>query len=841
MGRMIRRSYAHLLVIPVVMFTLPALADGEGPDKGVVARYGADITQFRSELAAVDALYKSDFAGLNGDRFRDLRASLTDDLDALRKALDQVGKGSLDQVLGAADNSLSQVLRDVWLIYADVASKRVEILRNKMVEQQKAIEKEFSDRREAIDKKSGYGTADYVLALAQLATELRNKETTQVTASAKTYTDAENELLSHYKALVGETWKLQDFNKRRSRDASAILFQQAVYRYFCYELAARDPSFLKALFGASVPQAELDRLLQLASPWHLVVPWSYQGAYPAGKPDGDFSPTPEHFSWRMDAIFANNPVERLRQYDKLPALNFDGSDLEVMAKLLSARLVRFFTVQADQDRAFGELSDLAKAIDDASTPLPDAEAVAKAIDAALVLQGPYNDVLRNQQTWREAVERFRGRMIEARRKLDLKRTWLVVVARETGVVTKIVEPKIVNGVPEKVPDGFSEREELKKIDDRISLLKLNKLPTGDWEAKRAAVVKSVDQFVQKEQETFDKAKTDLDDAEKKSKQADADAAKLDPGPYRRAYADARSLYKAAVAALPTADAADFAYLPEKAEDFAGKDQESVKRLGTRIAEIQRARSDLRFALAEKMSDYDRNDAELRELGKAVANDRGAAVALAQKTLTDMGAKDDEFLQVFNDLKQKLDTLNKVLGTGGKVLPDTPDFMNKADREALITRLSGVLSTIAKILKFIGTNAARAKTAADIYTQIANGDATTALNGVAAILEQAASEADKIPGAGVVVGRFLGFYAQATGAANTAIVNIRKKIIEADLSNAFSTPPARHLYTQNEIEGALSRLVNPDLKRITAYVQTQRVMGLVGATNLAQAIDQRPRP
>jgi YD repeat-containing protein len=63
--------------------------------------------------------------------------------------------------------------------------------------------------------------------------------------------------------------------------------------------------------------------------------------------------------FKFNDALAAEPVESLRQYDTtLPALDFDGGPLEQLAKMLSARLVRFYTVQAAAQNHLARLEEL---------------------------------------------------------------------------------------------------------------------------------------------------------------------------------------------------------------------------------------------------------------------------------------------------------------------------------------------------------------------------------------------------------------------------------------------------------------------------------------------------
>jgi hypothetical protein len=833
---------ASIVLVALSMLTVEGRSQVRNPDQDIYSRYHSLLERYVGQADEAAVLYRREIVGAVTDGYdkpipetqvMEKYSGARGDIVAARAALDAAhadylaGKSSLADYLRAGDRAVQRAIDKMWTIDLDLTGWQVSALDTRRRHESRDIDKAYSDGRTALEQRYPQRGSEFDAAVAKLRDDLTAKERGQIELAIKDYKAIQNHLGEYLKAMAGDTWILQDFNERRERHATAEEFRTAVYSNFCFRLGDRDPKLLTQLFGNAVDKnSALDFFVVFpGSPDRLIVRAIFNRAPDSGKED--YTPALANGLWKMDAFLADYPVEKLRKYDSaLPPLDFAGGDIEQMSRILSSRLVRFYLVTQAQDATF---RDIQKAVDGAgpAAPLPDTSKLPEMFKAAMDKQRVYADAKRERDMAQSEFDRAAGAATKAQQDLDK-------ATASIGTTLMFVDNGDAVAAAKPGARGARSAKDLLKVyKDRIALLKLNNRPTEQWEQRVADIEKAIAAALQPLQDALTKALTDKDSAAKKLQEVAGRTKGIKPEDAAQAYLAAKQQYDAAVAALPPDARKDLAALPAKPDDYPG--DAVLKKLDERIAQVRRERQNAQYDLLAKLSELQRNDSELNQLARSIANDRAAGEGLADKTLSDLGAADEGLAKAFETLKAGLDEGKSVLTKSDRGMQVLEKLTKDAEGTTILKEVREHTKTISEAFKLAGETAERIATAIKLSNQFEAADPRSGLDALGTLLDLTSSTAEKVPVMGQTLGRFLGFYSKAAVACGQAAVRIQDKIIETNLNTAFSNPPPeRHLYLRSEIENGALSLQNANVDRITNMLQVRRLITLVHATGLGEA-------
>lgn len=825
------RSMRTLLLLAMVAAALmgPA-ANAESPEKEPYTRYRAMMEQYAKDMEEAAARYRSDIVGKVFDNegnpypeakvLEELRGAQKKNSDAMA-SLDRARDAwtsrtdSLDSFFRYAAYAVQRSAQAAFAALADETRWRVVQLSARFAKQAWEQKAAFDKAAEAIRKADGYGK-DADARVEVLRRDYEGRERTLILSTLQSYRGLTDALLARRRVLAGDLWRLVDFHERRGRPEDARTFRGFVYGIHCYALGA-------TLGNSS--DSDLDFFVRFpGSPDRLIL--------------RKYLVEDIETLHKMDSALRAEPVESLRQHDNtLPPLSFGGSTAEQIAQLLSARLVRFYTVQAAQDAIYARLKDLNAQAGVLTAPMPEVAPIEAAIDAFRSASAGESDAAARRSAADRAVSGAEDAQRAAERELNYARNEVRLNNR-----FEVVGPEAKN--------ARLASQRLQEIRRQIALYQAQvddpSLPEDQRKPLREVTIPRLQADVAKAEAAVTAACADkatslqaatsrLDEA-RRARNA-LPAAGNPEGPAR--WSRVVELYAAARTALPEAYRKDLKDLPGRGDAAAASAAtEAARALRARVAEFLAHREQVTHRLREAYGELGRCESELALLARSIAGVRISAAVEAERLLQVLGATgEDEVVKEIQRLKEGLGEGKDLLETADGRLEKLEKLRQKLtgdDRGGwIIETVQERLGTVSKTLEFI--EGATEKGLAVKQAMEDLKDARTSLRAVSALLEAAGSAGGAIPVIGPTFGRFLGFYSQAAGACCDAACRIQDKLVRENVETLFSQPPPeRHLYTQGEVDSG-SSLQNEDArKRIAAMLQSRRLLFLAKASSLGEA-------
>lgn len=246
--------------------------------------------------ASIREYFKSARGGMES-----IRASAKRDLDRWKRELPEA-KEAIPLMYARPTRAISQA----WELHLAEAAQEVQGLMEEQKAVLAALYREREDKVAELQRRFGFGSAEYRADLARYDAILRRKRERERKAKMRqAYANATERLLAARLRLCGEAWRWMDIARRRGDDLEARKFTGFVYRQFAYDLERRPLVEREAVLGkgAGSGGSVLDTWRDLRKD-RLEI--------------RTFSLWEPMETLRMHAALAAEPVENFRRFDDSP-------------------------------------------------------------------------------------------------------------------------------------------------------------------------------------------------------------------------------------------------------------------------------------------------------------------------------------------------------------------------------------------------------------------------------------------------------------------------------------------------------------------------------------------
>jgi hypothetical protein len=792
-------------------------ARAEEPGREIYECYHEILVRYGEDLEAAEARYRPQFVGklFDGDGkprteewilsgIKECRATVAGDLKVLDDAFKQVRErtASLAWFVERGNAAMWSSGKEISRASIDETTLLVSRISQEQSAKSREIERAYQDKVAALSTKDR-DAYDKAVALAK--EEARIKEGPVIEKAVKDWEAARDSFLERRRVLAGDLWRLVDFHERRERKDDVAYFLDSVYRIHSYG----HPKNSQLDFFVSFPGSK-DRLI-VYQYFHPEIEGLHKIAY----------------------ALPDQPVESLRQFDTtLPDLTFTGTPLEQLAKRLSARMLRFYSLQARSKADFEKLESLRAVLEALPETSPDLSELAKAVETF-----PKSFAFEEEQEAARAAaqKKFDAADLavdKAQRDLDAARgdLWMnekSEVVKDSKVKNAERASKRMDAVRKQIADA--EKLAADETLDDETRRKYREIQVPQLKDKLAKMEAAATAACAGKQKDLEDARARLEEARREL----AAAPKQGKNVADEKWQQVRDLYRAARQALPGKEGEGLVELPEKGDAAAGKlAAEMLEKLMARVADLDARRDSARKELQELFGQWCREEREIKQLAVDIEKLKIEAATSARTALKELGARPDD--QVIKDLEAYCEKLKKVSDLLSKAGSD-PDDLQKSALSPALSALRDRMGSLGRILKYVHVPAQVAITLKKAQDGL--GDERQGIRAMFDLIKLAGDGADELPGMGPTIGKAISFYADTGRECAEAALRIQDKLIETNLKTLFSQPPPeRHLYTLEEVTAGSSLENEGANKRIATMLQARRLVGLTWATSEAEARD-----
>jgi hypothetical protein len=776
----------------------------------------AEVTTRRIETAVAGNLEDASGRPMGTDDIfgdlRKLREGATQTLTDLDHAYADwtAGKIDLTAFLDASHTAMDSGARVAFSVACSETYWHFRLLSQEYHKAAAALWAEYQAKCLEEERLHRYGTPKYNEAAAAHRKEYGDRDRVNLNRTVARHGEITRRLADRRRALAVDLWLLVDSHEARGNTSEA----------------ARVFRLLREIHDCTYPRKDgdsfnstLDYILNRERGLYVV---------PLG------SRFNEGMALTMDSVFRAEPLGSLRPVvTVLPPLSVAGTRPEQVARMLSARLKQLYELEAELERIFERLRTL-NASEDA-TPLEVARLRAAGDCFREIYAARAGAVDRRSLAERELLA-AKDALNQVRLDFDSAKYRIYFDDQEN-----VVEPRS--------PGSNSYESALKRLNDALRLrrgaLRDESTPPERKKALRDEIIPSYEERIRRLNDGFDRARAPFADvvksAERRVEQALRDKDAAVPPTFAmvsEAWEAVKGELDTVRASVPDAARRSIPLLPPDVDEKCEPALTAVlKTLTERGAEADARRRENEGALLREVALLRRVDSELVLVGRSVASLRASAVIEAEVLLSSIGAKpEDEVFRALRRTKTDLDSVKEMLEPGEPRLEKLEQLRERLLRdergkklvEAAQERLGLVIRTLERVGEAGEIPLAARQTWGDLQ------DPRTAYKGIVTILKGLDGTAGRVPVAGPIIAQTLGFYAWATENICSRAVEIQDQLIERDIRVLYEDPkPERHLYTMGEIGGAAGENAR---SRVAAMLQTRRLLFLVRASSLTEAMD-----
>jgi hypothetical protein len=750
------------------------------------------------------------------DQLDGLRARLAN-LDAARQSL-RGGSITLTRYYQLAQHEMHTGLEAAGHSMLNESSWRVAQLGGRSRATTRRFQEVFERRRRDLESREWPSTAAWEAAAEAMRREFELEESESFRQLHRDYDEVTRRLLVRRRTLAGDIWALQDFFLRRGQNAEAEWCRTRVYGlYSFHDLTFTDQGRNDSMMDGYALRSNGDALIAVRA---------------------------FRFATRldMDEALIREPVETLRTYDDtLAPLDFEGDDLEQLARVLAARLERYRAVSDEYRSALQRIGVLCRDPNLPSGTLdPDdlvrlANAVQERFRAQAEVRRPRRDsgeqVLAAERSWNEAVLAL-ARAQSTREARSAIRERDRIAGRLRDYREQLEDP----GINEDQKRGIRENGIPRLVGElRTFEARLQELTGNEIRAERAAHQALVDR--RREHDRFSLI-PDIPDSEVED-----------------AWQRFRAMYNERVRALHSSDRSGVPEIPERRTPeriaTAPTQADALVQRWRQVGERVRSRM---LQLIQARGDVERANREMVLLARSIVGLRVVAAARSKDALRSIrdGEAQDPLEAQFERLEEGL-TRAKEFAEDASTALERAEFLrtvaltgNRGAR--VIETASHALELLSRAIEIIQDPIGRINSTAgavlafdEILSKLRSP--REAAEGMVELLEFAAEHGGDIPLLGEVLGNVLDVYGEVSAACIRGIIAIQDRLVEDAYIREF-TNAERHLYSRQEIEEKLITAGTNDesvRRRVATLVHARRLAFLASATpELARDMGGRER-
>lgn len=642
-------------------------------------------------------------------------------------------------------------------------------------------------------------------ALARLQQESTQRERVFAETALREYDAATQRLLERRRLLCGILWSAEDFHRQAADTARADDYRKKIYGAWQADLAKlpRD----SYITGGGIDAAVITHSNANTIDWLQLGLWFVKDI---------------EINRQMNDAVRREGVESMRRRGPapLPPVRTNGSEVQAMCQLLTARLEHYFRVHAQQRAVLADLTRLAARARALPRDLPDPAPLRAALAKWEDLSSDATAAVERRQRATEQLRTTEETLARNERELAAVREQLRLDART-------LRPVREGGRP--AADLLRERRQM------LENYRVNKASADSIRAREEAV-RAVETAITAALAGPQRARDSALAARDGARTALAAIPASDHRAIQTAWAE---VYREVAQARDRLPEAVRRTVPSVPPGFAlpadaAAARQALKGLMDATAANETARAELRRDLADRLAASERNDAELVSLGQALANLRVSAALTAETALKTLGAPDTDpawevFTRLRDGIKETKDLLEPGAGRLDKLEKVRAKLTGTKEGADLIAAAKEHLGTVGDVLSFLGTQGERLEKLRAM--QRAFDDPRTALDGLSQLLQHTGDAIEGVPVVGQTVGPALSLYARIAAAAGQAAIRIQNLRIEQALTLFVGIAPERHLYVMDEIPESIPTV---ERERVLTMLQTRRLVALIAARTAEEA-------